>query len=135
LSNSIRFEAENIPVDKLPKPVGWRLIVGMIKMEKETNGGIILLEESIEKEKYIRCLGKVLAIGNDCYKHPKFQGGIDLASRQPEHWAKVGDTVLIGAYVGMAITLVDEQGDKQTVKVLNDDEILAVIPDISAILT
>ena len=131
----IIFEAENIPVEKLPAPVGWRLLIGMIRIEKETNGGIVLLNETVEKENYIRCLGKVLAVGDDCYQHPKFQGGVELATRQPRPWAKVGDIVLIGQYVGLAINLVDEQGEKQTVKVLNDDEVLAIITDIDSVLT
>jgi co-chaperonin GroES (HSP10) len=135
MNKNFRFEAENIPPDKLPAPVGWRLLVGMIKIENVSSGGILIMDETIEKESYIRCIGKVLAVGDDCYNHPKFQGGLDLKERTPQHWAKVGDIVLIGQYTGLKVNLVDDTGETQAVKLINDDEVLAVINDIQSILT
>ena len=128
------FEGQDISPEKLPIPTGWHLLVGMIKLKKETSGGIVLLDESIEKEGYIRCLAKVLAVGSHAYQASKFQGGIDIRERQPESWIKVGDIVALGAYIGLPVTLTDD-GEKHTVKLINDDEVLAIIPDINAILT
>ena len=129
------FEGQDISPDKLPIPTGWHILVGMIKLKKETTGGIVLLDESVEKEGYIRCLAKVLAVGNQAYQIPKFQNGIDIRERQPDPWVKVGDIVVLGAYIGMPVTLTDDSGEKHTVKLINDDEVLAIIPDINAILT
>ena len=128
------FEGQDISPEKLPIPTGWHILVGMIKLKKETSGGIHLLDESVEKEGYIRCLAKVLAVGNQAYQVSKFQNGIDIRERQPTPWVKVGDIVVLGAYIGMPVTLTDD-GEKHTVKLINDDEILAIIPDINAILT
>lgn len=135
MSKSIRFEGENISPEKLPIPTGWRLVIGMIAVEEKTAGGIILTAKTIEEDVYVRCIGKVLSIGGDCYQHPKFQGGLDIKEHQPEKWVKVGDVVLVNAYVGMSVKLIDDNGNTQTVKILNDDEILSVIPDINHILT
>lgn len=135
IQKKVRFEAEHMPLNKLPQPVGWRVLVGMIKIENTTEGGIALLDESVEKQEYLRSVGKVLAVGEDVYKHPKFQGGIELSARTPQAWCNVGDIVLVGQYAGQTVRCVDEQGDVQKVKLLNDDEVLAVIPDVNAIYT
>lgn len=130
--SKIKFEGENIPVEKLPKPSGWRVLVGMFKIENTTAGGIILTDEHRKGREYLRSVAKVLAVGNECYRHPKFQGGIPIETRNPEPWAKVGDVVLIGQYSGQVVN-VNDGDESQTLKLLNDDEILAVIPDISVL--
>jgi co-chaperonin GroES (HSP10) len=130
MSKQIVFEGENIPVEKLPVPSGWRLLVGMVKIETKTAGGIVLTDEHVKGQEYLRSVGKVLAVGSECYRHPKFQGGIPIESRDPEPWVKVGDVVLVGQYSGQAIKCLDGT-DAQTLKLLNDDEILAIIQDIN----
>ena len=129
---NVQFEGENIPQDKLPKPVGWRILVGMFKIEERTAGGIILTDEHRKGREYLRSLAKVLAIGEQGYKDPKFQGGVPLQQHEPDAWVNVGDVVLLHQYSGQAITCVDN-GEAQTLRLLNDDEILAVIPDVSVL--
>lgn len=128
----VRFEGEGISPDKLPKPSGWRVLIGMLKIEQQTNGGIILTDDTIETKSYLRSVGRVLAVGDGCYQHDKFQGGIPLEKRKPEPWANVGDIVMVGQYAGQAVKCLDS-GETQTLKLLNDDEILAVIPDLDII--
>lgn len=131
--SNVTFEGEHIPRNKLPIPAGFRLLIGMIKVEETTNGGIVLVEEYRQGREYLRSIGKVLAVGKDAYYHPKFQGGVDVQEATPEPWVKVGDIVCIGQYAGQAMTLLDKDGNTHTVKLLNDDAVLAIIPDISAI--
>lgn len=126
----IKFEGEEIPYSNLPKPCGWRILVGMMHIEERTSGGIVLVDESRKGMEYLRCIGKVLAVGPGAYEHPKFQGGRELIERSPTPWVSVGDIVLINQYSGQSIKVED-----QSLKLLNDDEILAVIPDISIINT
>lgn len=128
---NFEFEGDNVPVDKLPKPVGWRVLVGMLKVETTTAGGIVLTEETRKMSEYLRSVAKVLAIGPSCYKDPKFQGGIPLETKDPEPWVKVGDIVHIGQYAGQKVVLDGSDGNPQTLKLLNDDEILAVVPDLN----
>ena len=129
----ITFEGEHISKDKLPIPTGWRVLIGMLKVEEKTAGGIILTDEYRKGSEYLRSMAKVLAVGNECYKHSKFQGGIPVEKREPKPWVNVGDVVLVGQYAGQAIVCVGDDKEPQTLKLLNDDEILAVIPDVNVL--
>lgn len=128
----MKFEGENIEQSRLPVPAGWRLLVGMYKVEERTAGGIILTEEHRKGREYLRSLAKVLAVGDECYNHPKFQGNVPVDQRAPKPWAKVGDVVMIGQYAGQSV-VVEEGDDTATLRILNDDEILAVIPDVNVL--
>ena len=131
-----QFEGENIPPATLPKPAGWRVLVGMLKIEDKTEAGIILTQSHKEGKEYLRSMAKVLAVGEGAYRHDKFQGGISMEKRTPEPWAKVGDIVLVGQYAGQSINVIDlSDHSPQSLKLLNDDEILAVIPDMEIINT
>ena len=128
------FEGESIPPDKLPQPSGWRILVGMLKIEEKSQGGIILTDEHREGREYLRSMAKVLAVGNLAYQDVKFQGGVSIEKRKPEPWVKVGDIVLVGQYAGQSVSCLDN--DKpQSLKLLDDDKILSVIPDIEVINT
>ena len=131
------FEGESIPPDKLPVPSGWRILVGMLRIEETTASGIVLPKEHREGQEYLRSMAKVLAVGNQAYLHEKFQNGVSVEKRKPIPWVKVGDVVLVGQYAGQSIKVIDcANNDKpQTLKLLDDDGILAVIPDISIINT
>ena len=128
------FEGESIPPDKLPQPSGWRILVGMLRIEETTASGIVLPKEHREGQEYLRSMAKVLAVGSYAYQHEKFQGGVPIETRQPEPWVKVGDIVLVGQYAGQSVSCLDNN-EPQSLKLLNDDEILCVIPDIEIINT
>ena len=131
------FEGEFIPPDKLPQPSGWRILVGMLRIEETTASGIVLPKEHREGQEYLRSMAKVLVVGNQAYLHEKFQNGVSIEKRKPKPWVEVGDVVLVGQYAGQSINVIDcADNDKpQTLKLLDDDGILAVIPDISIINT
>lgn len=131
---NVVFEGDNIAPDKLPVPSGWRILVGMLKIEERTEGGIILTDEYRKGREYLRSVAKVLAVGDQCYQDPKFQAGIPITERTPSPWVKVGDVVMIGQYAGQVVSCLDGT-DPQALKLLNDDEVLAVIPDIEVLNT
>jgi len=124
------FESDNIDPSKLPIPSGWRILVAPVKIQDETTGGIILVEESKKTAEYFVDVGKVLAIGEDAYKHPKFQGGIPIDEREPKPWCKPGDIILYNSYGGKNVLLKDGN-DYCKLKVINDDDVLSLINDIS----
>ena len=99
---------------KLPQPTGWRILVLPFKMSEKTKGGIIMGQDTIEKQQVASQCGNVLAMGPDCY-HDK-----DRFKDGP--WCKVGDWVMFARYAGSRIKI--EGGE---VRLLNDDEILATI--------
>ena len=106
---------------KLPQPTGWRILVLPFKINEKTKGGIIMGQDTIEKQQVASQCGNVLAMGPDCY-HDK-----DRFKDGP--WCKVGDWVMFARYAGSRIKI-----EGVEVRLLNDDEILATIKNPEDIL-
>lgn len=129
---SLEFEAEKIPVEKLPKPAGWRILIAPVKINEMSSGGIALLNESVKTLEYFRNIAKVVAIGDECYSHPKFQGGIPLEQKTPKPWCRVGDVIQYSSYTGAEITI-QHEGELSKLRFINDDEVISVIDDLSVL--
>jgi chaperonin GroES len=106
---------------KLPQPTGWRILVLPFKMGEKTKGGILMGQDTLEKQQVASQCGNVLAMGPDCYQDK------DRYKQGP--WCKVGDWVMFARYAGSRIKI--EGGE---VRLLNDDEILATIKNPEDIL-
>ena len=106
---------------KLPQPTGWRILVLPFKMGEKTKGGILMGQETLEKQQVASQCGNVLAMGPDCYR--------DKNRYKQGPWCKVGDWVMFARYAGSRIKI--EGGE---VRLLNDDEILATIKNPEDIL-
>ena len=52
---------------KLPQPTGWRLLVLPFKMKEKTKGGVILAEDTLERQQVASQVGLVMAMGPQCY--------------------------------------------------------------------
>ena len=107
-------------LDKLPEPTGWRIMILPYRGQGKTEGGIVLTNETVERQQVGSILGYVLKVGPQAYNGERFSDG---------PWCKPGDWVLIGRYAGSLIHI--EGGE---IKLLNDDEIIATVPDPEAIL-
>ena len=106
--------------DKLPQPTGWRMLLLPFKMKEKTKGGLILGQETLEKQQVASQCGLVLAMGPHCYDKEKFPEG---------PWCKKGDWVVFARYAGSRIHI-----DGGEVRLLNDDEVLATIDNPEDIL-
>ena len=107
--------------ERLPQPTGWRMLVLPFRMKEKTDGGILMGQETIDRQQVASQCGNVLAMGPDCYNDPKrFSDG---------PWCKVGDWVVFARYAGSRIEI--EGGE---VRLLNDDEVLATVQDPTDIL-
>ena len=106
---------------KLPQPTGWRILVLPFKMGEKTKGGILMGQDTLEKQQVASQCGNVLAMGSDCYR--------DKNRYKQGPWCKVGDWVMFARYAGSRIKI--EGGE---VRLLNDDEILATIKNPEDIL-
>ena len=106
---------------KLPQPTGWRILVLPFKMGEKTKGGILMGQDTLEKQQVASQCGNVLAMGPDCYR--------DKDRYKEGPWCKVGDWVMFARYAGSRIKI--EVGE---VRLLNDDEILATIKNPEDIL-
>ena len=106
---------------KLPKPTGWIMLVLPFKMKEKTKGGVILAEDTLERQQVASQVGLVMAMGPQCYKDKE---------RYPEGpWCKEKDWIMFARYAGSRIKI--EGGE---MRLLNDDEVLATIDSPEDIL-
>ena len=118
-------DIKHLPTDKvlerLPDPTGWRILVLPYKGQGKTKGGVILTDETMQERGYTTVTGLVLKMGTECY---------DNKERFPNGpWCKKGDWIIFGRYAGSRFGI--EGGE---VRILNDDEIIAVVKDPEDIL-
>ena len=106
---------------KLPKPTGWRILVLPFKMDEKTKGGVLLGQETLDRQQVASQCGNVLAMGSECYK--------DKERYPTGPWCKVGDWVVFARYAGSRINI--EGGE---VRLLNEDEVLATVKNPEDIL-
>lgn len=102
---------------QLPKPVGYRLLIALPKID-ETFGdtGLYKAEKTVYEEKLLTVVGLVLDMGDQAYKDP------DRYTSGP--WCKVGDYVLFRANTGTRFRVHGVE-----YRLMNDDSIEAVVAD------
>ena len=114
---------ENIQsqLEKLPMPTGYRILILPFTPPETTKGGIMLAKQTLDKERIATVVGLVVRLGPDAYSDKeKFPEG---------PWCKEMDWVIFGRYAGARFNI--QGGD---MRLLNDDEILAVVNEPEDIL-
>lgn len=118
------FDPSKLPesaIERLPQPTGWRILILPYRGKPKSKGGIIITDETRERESLATVCGYVLRMGPDCYKDTdKFPGG---------PWCKEGQWVIFGRYAGSRFKI--EGGE---VRIVNDDEIIGTIADPNDII-
>lgn len=108
-------------LDRIPRPTGWRIILLPYRGAEKTKGGIVLADQTRERSQLTTVCAYVLRVGPLAYRdEAKFPDG---------PWCKEGDWVVFARYAGARIGI-----DGGEIRILNDDEILAVINDPEDIL-
>ena len=108
-------------IGKIPQPTGWRIMVLPFKMKEKTKGGVILAEDTLERQQVASQVGLVMAMGPQSYKDKE---------RYPEGpWCKEKDWIMFARYAGSRIKI-----DGGEMRLLNDDEVLATIDSPEDIL-
>ena len=114
-------EKQKKEMEKVPNPTGYRITLFPLKLDQKTKSGILLTDETVAESQITTNICKVLKVGPDAYKDKdKFPTG---------PWCKTDDWVLITRYAGSRIRI-----DGGELRIINDDEILAVIDDPRDIL-
>ena len=109
-------------IERMPSPTGWRMLILPYRGKSKTQGGVYLPEKVVDDGQLTTVVGYVMKQGPLCYKDAdKFPDG---------PWCKQGDWVIFARYAGSRFKI--EGGE---VRILNDDEILAVISDPDDILS
>ena len=108
-------------LERMPNPVGWRLLVLPYRGKGKTDGGIFLPDQTVEEHTISTQVGYVLKTGPLAYQDPeKFESG---------PWCEKGDWVMFARYAGSRFKI-----DGGEVRILNDDEVLAKIQEPEDIL-
>ena len=114
-------EKQKKEMEKVPNPTGYRITLFPLKLDSKTKSVIHLTDETVQESQLTTNICKVLKVGPDAYKDKdKFPTG---------PWCKEDDWVLITRYAGSRIRI-----DGGELRIINDDEILAVIDDPRDIL-
>tara|TARA_R110000737_G_scaffold59085_1_gene85565 strand:- start:291 stop:737 length:447 start_codon:yes stop_codon:yes gene_type:complete len=112
---------DGVVLDRIPKPTGWRIVILPYRGASKSKGGIALPDQTIERQQLSTTCGYVLKIGPLAYAdETKFPHGA---------WCKEGDWIIFGRYAGARMNI-----DGGEIRILNDDEILAVINEPEDIL-
>ena len=114
-------QLEESSLERLPKPTGWRILILPYRGKGQTEGGVILPDQTLDRESIATVCGYVLSVGSLAYKDKeKFPSG---------PWCVEKAWVIFGRYSGARFKI-----DGGEVRILNDDEIIAVIQDPEDIL-
>jgi co-chaperonin GroES (HSP10) len=101
---------------QLPKPVGYKLLIALPKVEETYESGLLKAERTIQQEHVLSMVGLVLDMGAQAYKDP------DRYSTGP--WCQVGDYVLFRSNSGTRFRV-----NGVEYRFLNDDSIDGVVAD------
>lgn len=102
--------------DQHVRPAGWRILIKVAEIEEKTAAGIIIPDIAKANERVLTSIGQVVALGPMAYRRP------DLGLN--DDWCFEGDWVMFGKYAGARHVI-----DGVEYRLMNDDEILAVVPE------
>jgi co-chaperonin GroES (HSP10) len=109
-------------LERMPQPTGWRMLILPYRGKETTDGGIYLPTQVLNDTQIQTVVGYVVKQGPLCYKDTdKFPDGPWCAEKQ---W------VIFARYAGSRFRI-----NGGECRILNDDEILAVIDDPEDILS
>lgn len=115
MSEEVQVSDEELEA-QLPKPVGYRLLIALPKIEESFESGIIKADKTLYEEKILSIVGAVLDMGEQAYADKdRFPTG---------PWCKVGDFVLFRANTGTRFRV-----NGVEYRLMNDDSIEAVVAD------
>jgi co-chaperonin GroES (HSP10) len=114
-------------VDPGAKPLGGRILVQIRRSKKKTTkGGIMLIEETKETEKWNTQVAKVIEIGKLAFRHR------DSMKSWPEgSWCEAGDYIRVPKWGGdrweVKVPGEDSNEDPALFMIINDHEVIAKI--------
>ena len=101
---------------QLPEPKGYKLLIMLPEAEKETKGGILKADATLQQEEVASICGFVVSMGPDAYADKKrFPNG---------PYCKQGDWILMRAFSGTRFAIHGRE-----MRLINDDGVEAVIDD------
>ena len=109
-------------VERMPQPSGWRILVLPYRGKGQTDGGILLTDQTVVEDQLQTVVGYVVKTGPLAYQDKKkFPSG---------PWCEEKQWVIFPRYAGTRFKI--EGGE---VRIINDDEVIATIADPDDILS
>lgn len=106
--------------DNLPEPLGWQVLVRPYPVKTQTNGGIILVGDTVEEETNACNIGRIVKVGPCCWNERAH-----LDNEGTKDWVpKEGDFITFARYKGLRRSF-----KGVTYVLLNDDDLLEKLPD------
>lgn len=101
---------------QLPKPVGYRLLIALPRVEEQYESGLLKADRTKHEEAIMSMMGAVIDMGAQAYSDKdRFPTG---------PWCKIGDFVMFRPHSGTRFKV-----NGQEFRLLNDDSIEAVVAD------
>jgi len=101
---------------KLPKPQGYKILIGVPEVSDKTEGGVFMPDGLRSAEETASIIGFVMSLGPDCYADKdKFPNGA---------FCKEGDFVIFRSYSGTRFKIHGKE-----FRLINDDTVEAVVDD------
>lgn len=95
------------PVDPGFIPNGNRVLIQVRSAKKKSKGGIILTEESQESQLYDEQVGRVVAMGQACFRNPA-----NMEQWAEDPWFEVGDYIRFPKFGGDKTWTVTPDGER-----------------------
>lgn len=101
---------------QLPTPCGYKMLIGLPKIEEKYESGIIKADAVVRQDEVASVVGFVIKMGPDCYKDSsKFPTG---------PFCKEGDFILLRSYSGTRFKIHGVE-----FRLISDDVVEAVVSD------
>jgi len=114
--SAVMHKSSEEKATQLPKPSGYRILCAIPEQEKETEGGILKADITIQNEELLTTVLFVVELGPDCYKDTnRFPNGA---------WCKQGDFILVRPHSGSRLVIHGRE-----FRIINDDSVEAVVDD------
>ena len=107
-------------LERLPQPVGYRILVIPYYMKSQTKAGVFIPDATRDRESFATVAAYVVKLGPDAYT--------DVGKFPTGAWCKEKSWVLMGRYSGNRFKV-----ENLEVRLINDDNIIATILDPSDI--
>ena len=109
-------KTEEKVASKLPKPQGYKILIGVPEMSDKTDGGVIMPDGIRSAEETASIIGFVVELGPDAYADKsKFPNG---------PYCNEGDFVIFRSYSGTRFKVHGKE-----FRLINDDTVEAVVDD------
>jgi co-chaperonin GroES (HSP10) len=115
-------EEEKAKAQRLPVPKGYYLLVALPEVKEKSDGGIVLLETTTERERVATMTGLVLAMGPEAY--------VDKSRFPSGPRCELGEWAVMEAYSGIRVKV-----DGKEFRLISDDQVKATVENPEGIIT